>query len=126
MATVHHQRYHPTPTDGFPTATSHAQAETEAVLREHLPSRVAAPSADGSAAQTATNTTNTDTRTKDVTDVEAQLRKKDHMQFLVRHLVNGFPARYLSQDASQPWLLFWTLQAFSALQVGIDKGNGQR
>jgi protein farnesyltransferase subunit beta len=48
------------------------------------------------------------------------------MQFLVRNLVQGFPERYKSQDASQPWLLYWTLQAFSILQVGLDPGNKQR
>lgn len=40
--------------------------------------------------------------------------------------MQGFPARYLSQDASQPWLLFWTLQAFSVMQVSLDVGNRQR
>ncbi|XP_006456065.1 hypothetical protein AGABI2DRAFT_210804 [Agaricus bisporus var. bisporus H97] len=41
-------------------------------------------------------------------------------------MMQGFPARYLSQDASQPWLLFWALQSFSALQVGLDPDNRQR
>lgn len=57
---------------------------------------------------------------------QATLNKNAHMQFLVRNLVQGFPARYTSQDASQPWLMFWTLQAFSVLQVGLDPGNRQR
>ncbi|RDB18840.1 Protein farnesyltransferase subunit beta [Hypsizygus marmoreus] len=89
----------PTPTDGFPTATSQTQAETEAILLKHIPQAGAdAP----------------------------VLAKSSHMQFLVRNLVQGFPARYMSQDASQPWLLFWTIQAFSILQVGLDPGNKQR
>ncbi|KAF7313263.1 Protein farnesyltransferase subunit beta [Mycena kentingensis (nom. inval.)] len=54
------------------------------------------------------------------------LDKKAHMNFLIRNLVQGFPARYTSQDASQPWLIFWTLQSFSILQVGLDPGNKQR
>ncbi|KAL1743660.1 terpenoid cyclases/protein prenyltransferase alpha-alpha toroid [Schizophyllum fasciatum] len=57
---------------------------------------------------------------------QATLNKNAHIQFLVRNLVQGFPARYMSQDASQPWLLFWTFQAFSVLQVGLDPGNRQR
>ncbi|KAL1717611.1 terpenoid cyclases/protein prenyltransferase alpha-alpha toroid [Schizophyllum commune] len=56
----------------------------------------------------------------------ATLNKNAHMQFLARNLVQGFPARYVSQDASQPWLMFWTFQAFSVLQVGLDPGNRQR
>ncbi|KAJ7076543.1 terpenoid cyclases/protein prenyltransferase alpha-alpha toroid [Mycena belliarum] len=90
----------PVPTDSFPTSTSNTQAETEKVLLEHL------PAADKNAAAT--------------------LHKNAHMQFLVRNMVQGFPARYSSQDASQPWLMYWTLHAFSILQVGLDPGNKQR
>lgn len=56
----------------------------------------------------------------------AHMKKQVHMQFLVKHLVNSRPARYLSHDASEPWLMFWTLQAFSTLQVGLDFRNAQR
>ncbi|KAG6879072.1 hypothetical protein C0992_005352 [Termitomyces sp. T32_za158] len=89
----------PAPVDAFPTQTSHTQAETEAVLLRHIP-----PNAEQAPG----------------------LNKTSHMQFLIRNLVQGFPARYVSQDASQPWLLFWTIQAFSILQVGIDPSNKQR
>ncbi|KAF5378091.1 hypothetical protein D9615_007606 [Tricholomella constricta] len=89
----------PTPTDAFPTSTSQTQAETESILLQHIPSNA---------------------------DAKQGLAKQSHMQFLVRSLVQGFPSRYTSQDASQPWLLFWTIQAFSALQVGLDPGNKQR
>ncbi|GLB42943.1 putative terpenoid cyclases protein prenyltransferase [Lyophyllum shimeji] len=89
----------PTPTDGFSTPSSITQAETEAILLQHIPSDA---------------------------DPKPILTKQAHMQFLVRNLVQGFPARYMSQDASQPWLLFWTIQSFSALQVGLDPGNKQR
>ncbi|KAF9524771.1 terpenoid cyclases/protein prenyltransferase alpha-alpha toroid [Crepidotus variabilis] len=90
----------PVATDAFPTATSRAQAETEAVLLKHI----AAP------------------------DIQQDpvLDKTSHMQFLVRNLVQGFPSRYISQDASQPWLLFWTIQSFSSLQVALDPANKQR
>ncbi|KAG5653876.1 hypothetical protein H0H81_009698 [Sphagnurus paluster] len=89
----------PTPTDAFPTLTSQTQSETEAILLQHIPAN---------------------------DDAKPGLAKQSHMQFLVRSLIQGFPARYTSQDASQPWLLFWTIQAFSALQVGLDPGNKQR
>ena len=93
----------PFPTDAFPTATSISQAETEAVLLKHLPSTV--------------NVEHTS---------PPALNKTPHMQFLVRNLIQGFPTRYTSQDASQPWLVFWTVQAFSILQVGLDPSNKQR
>ena len=87
-----------TPTDNYPTQTSIVQHETEATLLKHLPEGDEAPI----------------------------LNKSAHMQFLVKQLVQGFPARYSSQDASQPWLLFWLLQSFSCLGVVLDPGNKQR
>ena len=102
----------PTPNDAFPTATSKAQAETEAILLKHFP-QLQLPAEDP-----------TESTVKDAP--ECNLNKNTHMQFLVRNLIQGFPQRYASQDASQPWLLFWTLQAFSVLQVALDPGNKQR
>lgn len=93
----------PTPTDAFPTSTSIAQAQTEVDLLQCLP----------------------DPDNQD--NVHAPiLTRNPHMQFLIRNLIQGFPARYTSQDASQPWLLFWTVQAFCLLQVELDPGNKQR
>jgi len=66
------------------------------------------------------------TRPKMNTHSELTLQKNMHLQFLARNMLQGFPARYMSQDASQPWLLFWTLQSFSVLQTGLDPGNRQR
>ncbi|KAF9048253.1 terpenoid cyclases/Protein prenyltransferase [Hymenopellis radicata] len=91
-----------TPVDGFPTSTSATQHETEDILIKHLPP----PSA--SAAN------------------HYVLQKTKHLQYLMRTFTQGFPQRYTSQDASQPWLMFWTLQSFSLLKVGLDPGNRQR
>ena len=88
-----------TPVDAYPTETSNLQADTEDILQSHVP-------LDGVGGRV--------------------LNKKVHLEFLVRNLVQGFPARYTSQDASQPWLMFWTLQSLSALQVAIDPDNKQR
>nr|GAT56401.1 predicted protein [Mycena chlorophos] len=88
----------PVPVDAFPTLTSSTQAETEKILLEHVSDPNKPPT----------------------------LHKNLHMQFLVRALSQGLPARYSSQDASQPWLLYWTLQAFSVLQVGLDPGTKQK
>lgn len=85
--------------DQHPTETSELQAETESVLLKHIP-----------------------------LDSESlpPLQRGQHLQFLVRNLIQGFPSRYTSQDASQPWLLYWTLQSFSAMGVVLDPNNKQR
>ena len=92
-----------TPTDAYPTETSGLQADTEDILQAHVPLNDGVGGSGGRA-----------------------LDKKLHLEFLVRNLFQGFPARYTSQDASKPWLMFWTLQSFSALQVAIDPDNKQR
>jgi protein farnesyltransferase subunit beta len=89
----------PHPSDSYPTDTSRLQAETEEILLKHIPSAV---------------------------DPSPPLQKNSHIQFLVRNLLQGFPVRYISQDASQPWLMYWTLHAFSLLQVGLDPDTRQR
>lgn len=88
----------PTPIDAYPTKTSDLQADTEDILQDVVPPD----------------------------DAELILDKKSHLTFLVRNLVQGFPARYMSQDASQPWLMFWTVQSFSTLQISIDPDTKQR
>ena len=85
----------PCPTDGHPTPTSKMQAETEAVLLKHIPD-------------------------SNSFELPPTLQKKAHMKFLIRNLAQGFPSRYTTQDASQPWLMFWTVQSFSILQVVLD------
>ena len=89
----------PSRTDSYPTETSRLQASCEDTLAEHIP------------------------RTA---DSAPSLQKNAHLQFLVRNLLQGFPARYISQDASQPWLLFWSIHGFSLLQVALDPDNKQR
>ncbi|KAI0750474.1 terpenoid cyclases/Protein prenyltransferase [Fomes fomentarius] len=91
--------HRPTPTDGYETSTSSLQIETENVIKKHIP-----PAG---------------------TD-QSELQKKSHFEFLLRNLRQGFPERYTSQDASQPWLIYWTLQAFSVLGVGLDDQTKRR
>ena len=88
------------PNDSYPTPTSTVQESTERILASHVP----------------TNTSGTD----------YELKKNTHIQFIVRLMLQGFPSKYISQDASQPWLLFWILESFSILQVGLDPDNKQR
>jgi protein farnesyltransferase subunit beta len=101
-----------TPDDGYPTATSKLQRETEESLIRFLPNHpIHTGEQEEAKKQKAPSTF---------------LEKKAHMQFLVKNLMQGFGNRYVSQDASQPWLLFWTLQAFSCLGVALDPDNKQR
>lgn len=86
--------------DSYPTPTSRLQESTERILASHVP----------------INTTGTD----------YELKKDTHIQFIARVMLQGFPSKYISQDASQPWLMFWILESFSILQVGLDPGNKQR
>ena len=54
------------------------------------------------------------------------ISSNSHLQFLARHLIQGYPARYASQDVSQPWLMYYIMQSFSILQAGLDAGNKQK
>jgi protein farnesyltransferase subunit beta len=84
-------------TDGYPTHTSDEQIAVERLLSDFKPS-------DGS----------------------PKLDRNAHVNFLVRVLLQGLPKRSVSHDASQPWILFWTLQSLSILGVGLDPDNKQR
>ena len=103
MSASDKRNWHRTPVDGYPTPTSDLQKATEDILHEHWDRQISTNSGD-----------------------IPTLQKNSHIQFLLRNLVQGFPARYTSQDASQPWLIFWTLQGFSVLGVGIDAQTKKR
>jgi hypothetical protein len=96
----------PTPIDGYPTPTSDLQFTTESILKARFLSAKASST--------------------DFSPDGPVLHRNAHLQFLLRNLVQGFPARYISQDASQPWLFFWTLQGFSVLGVGLDEQTRKR
>ncbi|GJE90616.1 terpenoid cyclase/Protein prenyltransferase [Phanerochaete sordida] len=106
MTASTNRRMKPTPVDGFPTQTSDMQTTTENVIKARFETVKASAS--------------------DFTTDGPVLNRNAHLQFLLRNLVQGFPARYISQDASQPWLFFWTLQGFSILGVSMDESNKKR
>lgn len=90
-----------TKTDSYPTATSEEQAQVEYIISQHRP-----------------------TGQKD--EAKPPLHKNTHLQYLVRNFSQGFPARFVSQDASQPWLAFWTIQSFYLIGAALDPVNKQR
>lgn len=85
--------------DSYPTASTKEQLQTEKILFQHRP-------ANGLP--------------------KPVLQKNQHLQYLVRNFSQGFPPRFISQDASQPWLVFWTVQCFYALGAALDPQNKQR
>lgn len=88
-----------TATDSYPTATTVEQRRTEDILVHHRPP---------------------DDQPK------PQLNRQTHLQFLARNLLQGFPAKVIGQDASQPWLVFWTVASLYLLGVGLDPQNKQK
>ena len=90
-------------TDGFPTHTSDEQWHLESALRSFAPPQ----NSDSSVA-------------------DKQLERNAHINFLVRILLQGLPSRAVTQDASQPWIIFWVLQSLCILGVGLDPDNKQK
>ncbi|KAG9047179.1 CAAX farnesyltransferase (FTase) subunit beta [Tulasnella sp. UAMH 9824] len=85
----------PQPTDGCATETSKSQAETEKSISQLF-------------------------ETIFETQKPITLARNNHLNWLIRFLVQGFPQRYISQDASQPWLLYFLLQSFQTLGIAFD------
>ncbi|CAE6486127.1 unnamed protein product, partial [Rhizoctonia solani] len=54
------------------------------------------------------------------------LDRSAHAQWAYKSLIQGLPARYTSQDASQPWLIYWALQGLTCLGVQLDPTTKQR
>ncbi|KAG8731972.1 CAAX farnesyltransferase (FTase) subunit beta [Ceratobasidium sp. 423] len=93
-----------TPTDGRDTLTSYSQAryffETETSISDLL------------------------LVLKNPSDVK--LDRAVHARWAYTSLIQGLPSRYTSQDASQPWLVYWALQALTCLGVQLDPPTKQR
>lgn len=92
--------FKPTPTDGKDTPTSISQLDTESAISDLL------------------------LVLKDPSDVK--LDRPMHARWAYTSLMQGLPARYTSQDASQPWLIYWALQALTCLGVQLDPTSKQR
>ncbi|KAB5589284.1 Protein farnesyltransferase subunit beta [Ceratobasidium theobromae] len=92
--------FKPTPTDGVDTATSFAQSDTESLISDLL------------------------LVLKDPSDIK--LDRNAHARWAYTALMQGLPGRYTSQDASQPWLIYWALQTLTCLGVQLDPASKQR
>ena len=56
----------------------------------------------------------------------ARTAKEPTLAVPVAQLAAGIPGSYMSQDASRPWLILWTLQGSSVLGVAMDENTKQR
>ncbi|EUC55906.1 terpenoid cyclase/protein prenyltransferase [Rhizoctonia solani AG-3 Rhs1AP] len=88
-----------TPTDGRDTQTSLAQYETETAISDLL------------------------IVLNNPSDV--RLNRAIHAQWAHTSLVQGLPSRYTSQDASQPWLIYWASQALTCLGIRLEDSTKQ-
>ncbi|CAE6365837.1 unnamed protein product [Rhizoctonia solani] len=55
-----------------------------------------------------------------------KLDRPAHARWAYTSLIQGLPGRYTSQDASQPWLIYWALQTLTCLGVQLDPATKQR
>ncbi|OWZ70996.1 hypothetical protein AYX14_03620 [Cryptococcus neoformans] len=53
------------------------------------------------------------------------LRKQEHTQFLASNFFQ-LPGKFVSLDASRPWLVFWTVHSLDLLGVALDQGTKDR
>ncbi|CCM05226.1 uncharacterized protein FIBRA_07436 [Fibroporia radiculosa] len=111
--------FRPTPSDGLPTSTSVLQKQTEELVVKQLSHYQQVQPNPNAGPPSASLPTEPELS-------KPLLERKLHLQFLLRNMLQGFPQRYVSQDASQPWLMFWTLQGFSVLGVGLDDKTKKR
>lgn len=83
------------PNDSYPTPTSTLQESTERILASHVP----------------INTPETG----------YELKKSIHIPFIARAMLQGLPSKYISQDASQPWLMFGSLRALASCRLDLTR-----
>ncbi|WVQ63932.1 uncharacterized protein L199_002088 [Kwoniella botswanensis] len=95
----------PLPTNSHPTSTLDEQQETESLISS-LFALLPPPTSD------------TDGQT-------TSLRKQEHVQFLASTFFK-LPGKFVSLDASRPWLVFWTVHSLDLLGVGLDQGTKDR
>ncbi|OCF35551.1 protein farnesyltransferase subunit beta [Kwoniella heveanensis BCC8398] len=94
----------PLPSNSVPTDTLTEQAETESLISD-LFSRLPLPTS--------------------AVDSTTTLRKGEHTQFLASTFFK-LPGKFVSLDASRPWLVFWTVHSLDILGVALDQGTKDR
>ncbi|WVO15378.1 hypothetical protein L204_103035 [Cryptococcus depauperatus] len=70
-------------------------------------------------------TTDPNSVTLEQGDTSCYLRKTEHMSFLASTFFQ-LPGKYVSLDASRPWLVFWTIHSLDLLGVVLDQDTKDR
>ncbi|KAK8843333.1 hypothetical protein IAR55_006988 [Kwoniella newhampshirensis] len=96
----------PFPTNSHPSSTLTEQLDTEELISS-LFDLTSPPESSSSSSSILT------------------LRKAEHTSFLAETFFK-LSARYVSLDASRPWLVFWTVHSLDLLQVALDQGTKDR
>ncbi|ODN74446.1 hypothetical protein L202_06839 [Cryptococcus amylolentus CBS 6039] len=98
----------PLPSNARPSATLDEQRDTEHLIKQ-LIDLTADPAEP----------------TPDATKQYPTLRKAEHTQFLASTFFR-LPGKFVSLDASRPWLVFWTVHSLDILGVALDQGTKDR
>ncbi|WRT69034.1 uncharacterized protein IL334_006017 [Kwoniella shivajii] len=101
----------PLPSNSHPTATLYEQLDTESVISSLF--TVLSPPSDATSIST------------DSDNVPTTLRKNEHTQFLASTFFK-LPGKFVSLDASRPWLVFWSVHSLDILGVALDQNTKDR
>lgn len=98
----------PLPSNSRPSATLEEQAETEDLI-----------------SQLFDLTVDPNTLVSEHGKIFSGLRKQEHTQFLASTFFQ-LPGKFVSLDASRPWLVFWTVHSLDLLGVALDQRTKDR
>ncbi|WVR09083.1 hypothetical protein IAU60_006144 [Kwoniella sp. DSM 27419] len=101
----------PHPSNNVPSDTLHEQADTESIISSLFS---LLPPPQGS-----------DSRLIEESGPPTTLRKAEHTQFLASTFFK-LPVKFVSLDASKPWLVFWSVHSLDLLGVALDQGTKNR
>lgn len=99
------------------------------LIRARIIGRPSISAPDGLATPTSVLQRETEQKIKEAYDASPHplaLQRLRHFNWLKVLLFQGLPAAYKSQDASQPWTLFWIVQSFQLMGAGLDPATKQR
>ncbi|WWD21152.1 hypothetical protein CI109_105634 [Kwoniella shandongensis] len=105
----------PYPSNSYPSSTLTEQYETEDLISS-LFELTSPPTSD-------IRSSSSQSRGSD--SLPTTLRKGEHTKFLAEGFFR-LSGKFVSLDASRPWLIFWTVHSLDLLQVALDQGTKDR
>ena len=106
-----------------------SRPEIREMIKTHVVPRPSSKAPDGFATPTSITQQDVEQQIQKAYASSTQpltLHRMRHFNWLKVLLYQGLPAAYKSQDASQPWILFWIVQSFQLMGAGLDPGTKQR